>query len=295
MSYFICKIKWTIALSNCKRYVNCMVEVSLEDRFCKSVPKGNSLATLSGLSLLAYGQPLSKYHDLLVWSWMYLSFNYFSLNIFNRISRAPNSDNSLCMIYSDELVPKFKKAMAFRFFIIFAPSIVVRLNSVVPKDVFNALHILWSFIYRTSFRLRELQLCCHTQRLFSHINIRLRRKPFQAVTVKPHFHHVIVLAAVLNCRIPACCSVFLFCGNHCINYWWVKSFTVVLQKSVITTIWCSRDEELWKRCGKVREMPEGMLMLTLSAETASWQNMIKGAYGTEVISFILTECYRYVV
>lgn len=73
---------------------------------------------------------------------MYLSFNYFSLNIFNRISRAPNSDNSLCMIYSDELVPKFKKAMAFRFFIIFAPSIVVRLNSVVPKDVFNALHIL---------------------------------------------------------------------------------------------------------------------------------------------------------
>lgn len=36
-------------------------------------------------------------------------------------------------------------------------------------------------------------------------------------------------------------------------------------------------------------------MLTLSAETASWQNMIKGAYGTEVISFILTECYRYVV
>lgn len=75
----------------------------------------------------------------------------------------------------------------------------------------------------------------------------------------------------------------------------MKSFTVVLQKSVITTIWCSRDEELWKRCGKVREMPEGMLMLTLSAETASWQNMIKGAYGTEVISFILTECYRYVV
>lgn len=135
----------------------------------------------------------------------------------------------------------------------------------------------------------------NAQRLFSHINIRLRRKPFQAVTVKPHFHHVIVLAAVLNCRIPACCSVFLFCGNHCINYWWVKSFTVVLQKSVITTIWCSRDEELWKRCGKVREMPEGMLMLTLSAETASWQNMIKGAYGTEVISFILTECYRYVV
>lgn len=164
MSYFICKIKWTIALFNCKRYVNCMVEVSLEDRFCKCVPKGNSLATLSGLSLLAYGQPLSKYHDLLVWSWMYLSFNYFSLNIFNRISRAPNSDNSLCMIYSDELVPEFKKAMAFRFFIIFAPSIVVRLNSVVPKDVFNALHILWSFIYRTSFRLRELQLCCHTQR-----------------------------------------------------------------------------------------------------------------------------------
>lgn len=71
---------------------------------------------------------------------MYLSFNYFSLNIFNRISCAPNSDN--CMIYSDELVPEFKKAMAFRFFIIFAPSIVVRLNSVVPKDVFNALHIL---------------------------------------------------------------------------------------------------------------------------------------------------------
>lgn len=161
VSYFICKLKLTIALSNCKRYVSCMVKVSLEDRFCKYVPKGNSLATLSGLNLLAYGQALSKYHDLLVWSWTYLSFDYFSLQIFNKISRTPNSNNSLCVIYSDKLVPEFRKAIAFAFFIIFVtPSIVTQLNSVFFKDVFNALHILWSFVYKTSVRLRVLQQSC---------------------------------------------------------------------------------------------------------------------------------------
>lgn len=92
---------------------------------------------------------------------MYLSFDYFSLKIFNKISPTHNSKNPLCVIYSGKLVLEFKKTMAFGFSIIFVtPSFVTQLNSVVLKDVFNALHILWSFVYKTSFKLRVLQQSC---------------------------------------------------------------------------------------------------------------------------------------